>query len=154
MIQYGVYHMCVSTFVTLCIILTFFPSGFSIFGVTSIFRNAFAHIYSDASLWTILLQYLSYWFSFLIISLKILSVVIIFRMSPATHGNPNRDDGEQSDPPPPPPPPPPEAWQALMAAPNANTQMLLQFMQERNQGYQGNQGQGSFNNQPQYATLN
>ena len=37
-----------------------------------------------------------------------------------------------------------------MAATNANTQMLLQFMQEWNQG---NQGQGNFNNQPQYATL-
>jgi hypothetical protein len=50
MIRYGVYHMFVSTFVTLCIILTFFPSGFSIFGVSSIFRNAFVHICSDASL--------------------------------------------------------------------------------------------------------
>ena len=43
-----------------------------------------------------------------------------------------------------------------MAATNANTQMLLQLLQERNQGQgnQGNQGQGNFNNQPQFATLN
>ena len=41
-----------------------------------------------------------------------------------------------------------------MAATKANTQMLLQLLQERNQGQgnQGNQGQG--NNQPQFATLN
>ncbi|XP_073360194.1 uncharacterized protein [Aegilops tauschii subsp. strangulata] len=43
-----------------------------------------------------------------------------------------------------------------MATTNANTQMLLQLLQERNQGQgnQGNQGQGQFNNQPQFATLN
>nr|XP_020153164.1 serine/arginine repetitive matrix protein 1-like [Aegilops tauschii subsp. strangulata] len=36
-----------------------------------------------------------------------------------------------------------------MAATNANTQILLQLLQERNQGQgnQGNQGQGQFNNQ-------
>ena len=41
-----------------------------------------------------------------------------------------------------------------MVATNANTQMLLQLLQERNQGQgnQGNQGQG--NNQPQFAALN
>ena len=38
-----------------------------------------------------------------------------------------------------------------MAATNANAQMLLQILQERNQG---TQGQGQFNNQPQFATLN
>src|SRR3982750_1598426 len=43
-----------------------------------------------------------------------------------------------------------------MADTNANTQMLIQLMQERNQGQgnQGNQGQGNINNQPQFATLN
>ena len=33
----------------------------------------------------------------------------------------------------------PEAWQAIMAATNANAQMILQLLQERTQG-QGNQG--------------
>ena len=78
--------------------------------------------------------------------------VIFFRMAPATRQNLNRDEGEQSEP----PPPPQEAWQAVMAATNTNTQMLLQLLQECNQGQgnQGNQGQGQFNNQPQFATLN
>ena len=60
--------------------------------------------------------------------------------------------GSQANPPP--PPPPPEAWQAIMAATNANSQMILQLLQERTQGQgnQGNQGQG--NNQPHFATLN
>ena len=68
-----------------------------------------------------------------------LTDVNLFRMAPPTRQNTE----------PPPPPPPPEAWQAVMAATNANTQMLLQLLQERNQG---NQGQG--NNQSQFATLN
>ena len=78
--------------------------------------------------------------------------VNLFRMAPPTRLNLDRNDGEQSNPPP--PPPPLEAWQAVMAATNTNTQMLLQLLQERNQGQgnQGNQGQG--NNQPQFATLN
>ena len=53
-------------------------------------------------------------------------------MAPTTRGNQGRD-GEQSDPLPS-PPPPPEAWQAVMAATNANTQMLLRLLQEREQG--------------------
>ena len=63
-----------------------------------------------------------------------------------------RNEGSQANPPP--PPPPPEAWQAIMAATNANAQMILQLLQERTQGQgnQGNQGQG--NNQPHFATLN
>ena len=77
-------------------------------------------------------------------SVKMLTDVTLFRMAPPTRQNPK----------PPPPPPPPEAWQAVMAATNANTHMLLQLLQECNQGQgnQGNQGQG--NNQPQFATLN
>ena len=57
-------------------------------------------------------------------------VVNLFRMAPPTRttSNPN----------PPPPPPPPEAWQAVMAATNANTQLIMQLLQERNQGNQGN----------------
>ena len=51
---------------------------------------------------------------------------------------------------PPPPPPPPEAWQAVMAATNANTQLIMQILQEHNKGNQGNQG----NNQNHFATLN
>src|SRR5215216_2966958 len=80
----------------------------------------------------------------------VLTDVIFFRMAPPTRNNPDRNDGEQSN------PPPPEAWQALMAATNTNTQMLIQLMQERNQGQgnQGNQGQGNNNNQPLFATLN
>ena len=68
-----------------------------------------------------------------------LTDVNLFRMAPPTRQNLE----------PPPPPPPPEAWQAVMAATNANTQMLLHLLQELNQG---NQGQG--NNQAQFATLN
>ena len=68
-----------------------------------------------------------------------LTDVTLFRMAPPTRLNPD----------PPPPPPPPEAWQAVMAATNANTQMLMQLLQERNQG---NQGHG--NNQNQFATVN
>ena len=65
-------------------------------------------------------------------------------MAPAksTSQNQNQD--------PPPPPPPPEAWQAVMAATNANTQLIMQILQERNQGNQGNQG----SNQSHFATLN
>ena len=72
-------------------------------------------------------------------SFKMLTDVNLFRMAPPTRQNPE----------PPPPPPPPEAWQDIMAATNANTQMLLQLLQERNQGNQGNG-----NNQTQFATLN
>ena len=68
--------------------------------------------------------------------------VNLFRMAPPMRTTPNRD--------PPPPPPPPEAWQAMMAAINANTQLIMQILQERNQGNQGNQG----NNQNHFATLN
>ena len=53
------------------------------------------------------------------------------------------------NPDPPPPPPPLEAWQAVMAATNANTQLIMQLLQERNQG-----NQGQCNNQNQFATLN
>ena len=72
-------------------------------------------------------------------SVKMLMDVTLFRMAPPTRQNPD----------PPPPPPPPEAWQAVMAATNANTQLIMQLLQERNQG---NQGHG--NNQNQFATLN
>src|SRR4051812_5893505 len=73
-------------------------------------------------------------------------------MAPPTRQNPERNEGSQANPPP--PPPPPEAWQALMTATNANAQILIQLLQDRNQGQgnQGNQGQG--NNQPHFATLN
>ena len=49
----------------------------------------------------------------------------LFRMAPPTRTTPNPD--------PPPPPPPPEAWQSVMAATNANTQLIMQILQERNQ---------------------
>ena len=73
-----------------------------------------------------------------------LTDVTLFRMAPAKSSNQN-----QNQDPPPPPPPPPEAWQAVMAATNANTQLIMQLLQERNQG---NQGHG--NNQNPFATLN
>ena len=69
-----------------------------------------------------------------------LTDVTLFRMAPPTRQNLD----------PPPPPPPPEAWQAVMAATNANTQLIMQILQERNQANQGNQG----NNQTHFATLN
>ena len=69
-------------------------------------------------------------------------VVTLFRMAPPTRTTPNPD--------PPPPPPPPEAWKVVMAATNANTQLIMQILQERNQGSQGNQG----SNQSHFATLN
>ena len=67
--------------------------------------------------------------------------VNLFRMAPPTRTTPNPNL--------PPPPPPPEAWQAVMAATNANTQLIMQLLQECNQG---NHGHG--NNQNQFATLN
>src|SRR3954471_4574108 len=73
-------------------------------------------------------------------------------MAPPTRQNPERNEGNQANPPQ--PPPPSEAWQALMTATNANAQILIQLLQDRNQGQgnQGNQGQG--NNQQNFATLN
>ena len=47
------------------------------------------------------------------LSVNVLTDVNLFRMAPPTRTSPNPD--------PPPPPPPPEAWQAVMAATNANT---------------------------------
>ena len=77
------------------------------------------------------------------LSIKMLTDVTLFRMAPPTRQNPERNEGSQANPPP--PPPPPEAWQAIMAATNANAQMILQLLQERTQGQgnQGNQGQGN-----------
>ena len=63
--------------------------------------------------------------------------VNLFRMAPPMRTTPNPD---------PPPPPPPEAWQAVMATTNANTQLIMQILQERNQGHG--------NNQNQFATVN
>ena len=71
--------------------------------------------------------------------------VNLFMMAPPTRTTPNPD--------PPPPPPPPEAWQAVMAATNANTQLIMQIIQERNQANQGNQ-RNQANNQNHFATLN
>ena len=87
-------------------------------------------LYVAISIHLIQLEYMSF---------KMLTDVTLFRMAPPTHQNPE----------PPPPPPPPEAWQAVMATTNANTQMLMQLVQEHNQGIQGHG-----NNQAQFATLN
>ena len=51
-------------------------------------------------------------------SVKMLTDVTLFRVAPPTRQNPERNEGSQADPPP--PPPPPEAWEAIMAATNAN----------------------------------
>ena len=72
-----------------------------------------------------------------------LTDVNLFRMAPPTRMTLNPD----------PPPPPLEAWQAVMAATNANTQLIMQLLQERNQANQGNQGNQG-NNQNCFATLN
>ena len=92
---------------------------------------------------TICCNFHSVAFSF-ILSVYVLTVVDLFRMAPANSTNQNQNQD------PPPPPPPPEAWQAVMAATNANTQLIMQILQERNQGNQGNQG----NNQNHFASLN
>ena len=65
------------------------------------------------------------------LSIKMLMDVTLFRMAPPTRQNPERNDGSQANPLP--PPPPLEAWQAIMAAANANAQMILQLLQERTQ---------------------
>ena len=46
-----------------------------------------------------------------------------------------QNDGSQVNPPP--PPPPLEAWKAMMAATNANTRLIMQLLQEHNQGNHG-----------------
>ena len=91
-------------------------------------------LYVAISIHLIQLEYMSF---------KMLTDVTLFRMAPPTRQNPDRNEGSQANPPP--PPPPPEAWQAIMAATNANAQMILQLLQERTQGQgnQGNQGQGN-----------
>ena len=73
-----------------------------------------------------------------------LTDVNFFRMAPPMRQNPERNDGSQVNPP---PPPPPEAWQVVIATTNANTQLIMQILQERNQANQGS-------NQNQFATLN
>ena len=55
---------------------------------------------------------------FVYLSIKMLTDVTLFRMAPPTRQNPECNDGSQANPPP--PPPPPEAWQAIVAATNAN----------------------------------
>ena len=79
------------------------------------------------------------WIQLQYLSINVLMDVNLFKMVPPTRTTLNPD--------PPPPPPPPEAWQAVMAATNANTQLIMQLLQERNQGNQGN-------NQNHFATLN
>ena len=79
-------------------------------------------------------------------------------MAPPTRQNPGREDLLPPPPPPknppPPPPPPAEAWQAVMAATNANTQMLIQLLQERTNQQQGNfqHGGNQFANLSQFLS--
>ena len=70
-------------------------------------------LYVAISIHLIQLEYMSF---------KMLTDVTLFRMAPPMRQNPE----------PLPPPPPPEAWQAVMAATNANTQLIMQLLQERN----------------------
>ena len=90
-----------------------------------------------------MLQFSFHWIQ-LHLCVYVLTVVNLFRMAPAKSTNQNQNQD------PPPPPPSPEAWQAVMAATNANTQLIMQILQECNQANQGNQG----NNQNHFATLN
>ena len=64
------------------------------------------------------------------LSIEILRDVTLFRMAPPTRLNLEHNEGSQENPPP--PTPPPKAWQAVIAATNANAQMLFQLLQERN----------------------
>ena len=95
-----------------------FSSGFSTYGSVMIYYGIHSFIFVRMFIVKticcnfyplILLVYLS---------IKMLTDVTLFRMAPPTRQNPECNDGSQANPPP--PPPPPEAWQALMAATNAN----------------------------------
>ena len=115
-------------------------SGFSIYGYVTILRGMHSFILFGCE--DFMLQFSFHWIQ-LHLSVYVLTVVNLFRMAPAKSSNQNQNQD------PPPPPPPSEAWQAVMAATNANTQLIVQILSERNQG---NHGHG--NNQNQFATLN
>ena len=53
-----------------------------------------------------------------------LTDVTLFRMAPAKSSNQKQNQNQD----PPPPPPPPEAWKVVMAATNANTQLIMQIL--------------------------
>ena len=129
-----------------------FSSGFSTYGSVMIYYGI--HSFILVRMFIVKTICCNFYPLILLIylSIKMLTDVTLFRMAPPTRQNPDRNEGSQANPPP--PPPPPEAWQAIMAATNANAQMILQLLQERTQGQgnQGNQGQG--NNQFHFATLN
>ena len=70
-----------------------------------------------------MLQFSFRWIQLQYLPINMLMVVTLFRMAPAKSTNQNQNQD------PPPPPPPPEAWQAVMAATNANTQLIMQILQ-------------------------
>ena len=86
-------------------------SGFSIYGYVTISRGMNSFILFGCE--DYMLQFSFRWIQLQYFSIIVLMVVNLFRMAPPMHTTLNPD--------PPPPPPPPEAWQAMMAATNANT---------------------------------
>ena len=92
--------------------------GFSIYGYVTISRGMHSFILFGCE--DYMLQFSFRWIQLQYLSINVLMVVNLFRMAPPTRTTPNPD--------PPPPPPPPEAWQAVMAATNANTQLIMQIL--------------------------
>ena len=86
-------------------------SGFSIYGYVTISSGMHSFILFGCE--DFMLQFSFCWIQLQYSSVNVLTVVTLFRMAPAKSTNQNQD--------PPPPPPPPEAWQAVMAATNANS---------------------------------
>ena len=117
-----------------------FSSGFSTYGSVMIYYGIHSFIFVRMFIVKTICCNFYPLILLIYLSIKMLTDVTLFRMAPPTRQNPDRNEGSQANPPP--PPPPPEAWQAIMAATNANAQMILQLLQERTQG-QGNQGQGN-----------
>ena len=125
--------------------ISFFKWLLNLWKCDVLLRKSFVHLRSNVYCEDYMLQFLSVDSTYLL-SIKRLTDVTLFRMAPAKSSNQNQNQNQD----PPQPPPPPEAWQAVMAATNANTQLIMQILQERNQGNQGNQG----SNQNHFATLN
>ena len=90
--------------------------GFSIYGYVTISRGMHSFILFGCE--DYMLQFSFRWIQLQYLSINVLMDVNLFRMAPPTRTTLNPD--------PPPPPPPPEAWQAVMAATNANTQLAIQ----------------------------
>ena len=112
-----------------------FSSGFSTYGSVIIYYGIHSFIFVRMFIVKTICCNFYPLILLIYVSIKMLTDVTLFRMAPPTRQNPDRNEGSQANPPP--PPPPPEAWKSIMAATNANAQMILQLLQERTQG-QGN----------------